>query len=77
MKYPTRFAAALGAALSLAIAAPVVAIAKNGADDPAGHVRHGRGADDPAGQVRHGRGADDKPGHVRHGGGADDGPNHR
>ena len=41
-----------------------VAIAKHGADDPAGHVRHGHGKDDPAG-------------HARRGGGADDGANHR
>ncbi|MEY2569099.1 MAG: hypothetical protein QOE35_3628 [Actinomycetota bacterium] len=39
------------------------AFARQGADDPAGHVRHGRGADDPAGHVRHGRGADDGPNH--------------
>ena len=25
------------------------AMARQGADDPAGHVRHGRGADDPIG----------------------------
>jgi hypothetical protein len=43
------------------MAAP--AFARQGADDPAGHVRHGRGADDPAGHVRHGHGADDGPNH--------------
>ena len=46
-----------------------------GADDAAGHVRHGRGRDDAAGHVRRARGADDAPGHVRHAGGAGDGPN--
>jgi hypothetical protein len=40
-----------------------VAFARQGADDPAGHVRHGHGADDPAGHVRHGHGADDGPNH--------------
>ena len=35
------------AVLALGVAGP--AAAKHGADDPAGHVRHGRGADDPAG----------------------------
>jgi hypothetical protein len=54
-----------------------VAWARQGADDPAGHVRHGGGADDAAGHQRHGRGADDAAGHQRHGGGADDGPNHQ
>lgn len=57
-----KLAAASGIVLALAGAAPVVALAKHGADDRAGHIRGGHGADD-------GRG------HVRHGG--DDGPNHR
>lgn len=35
------------------------ASARQGADDPAGHVRQSRGADDPAGHVRHSGGADD------------------
>jgi plastocyanin len=35
-------AAATGIVLSLAVAAPVVALAKNGADDPLGHLRGGR-----------------------------------
>jgi hypothetical protein len=69
-----------------------LATAKQGADDPAGHVRHS-GADDPAGHVRHNaaddakkaraarrahhrRGADDGIRHARHGHGADDAPNH-
>lgn len=75
MKHPTRLAAALGAALTLAVAAPIVAVAKNGADDPPGNVRHARGADDRPGDVRQGRGADDRPGHTRRG--TDDRPNHR
>ncbi len=71
-----------------ALAAPGLAQARQGADDPVGHVRH-TGADDVRGvhhssssathrtRTRHGRrgrGADDAAGHVRHG--ADDGPNH-
>lgn len=54
---------------------PQAALARRGADDPAGHVRQGRGADDPAGHVRQGRGADDPAGDDRggnRGGGADD-----
>lgn len=46
--------------------------ARQGADDPAGHVRQGRGADDAAGDVRRGRGADDAAGDVRQSRGADD-----
>lgn len=49
------------------------AYARHGADDPAGHVRHGRGKDDASDARRHGQ--DDGAGHVRHGG--DDGPNHK
>jgi Ni/Co efflux regulator RcnB len=67
-----------------AIAAPGVAQARQGADDPAGHVRHS--ADDVRGahhtsaathrhRARHGRrGVHHSANHVRHG--ADDGPNH-
>jgi hypothetical protein len=60
------------------LAAPGVATAKHGADDPPGHVRHG------AGEVHHAkhkarhharRSSDDARRHGRHG--ADDGPNHR
>jgi hypothetical protein len=68
--------AALGAIAVLA--APGVATAKHGADDPPGHVRHS------AGEVHHckkskarhhaRRGCDDARRHGRHG--ADDGPNH-
>ena len=41
-----KLAAATGLFLSLAIAAPTVALARHGADDPVGHVRGGHGADD-------------------------------
>ena len=40
-----------------------IALARRGADDPAGHVRQGRGADDPLGDVRQGGGADDPATH--------------
>lgn len=40
------------------------AMARQGADDPAGHVRQGRGADDPAGHIRQCRGCDDPAGHI-------------
>jgi Ni/Co efflux regulator RcnB len=68
-----------------ALAAPGVAQARQGADDPAGHVRH-TGADDVRGahhtsstssrhRSRSGRrGVHHSASHVRHG--ADDGPNH-
>jgi hypothetical protein len=55
-----------------------VAVAKNGADDPAGHVRHGHGADDARAHKHHAKGgADDSARHGRHHGGNDDGPNHQ
>ena len=67
----------LAVAAIAAMATPTAAIAKNGADDPPGHVRH-------SSQVRHHakkhvrhharNGADDGVNHARHG--ADDGPNH-
>jgi hypothetical protein len=41
-----KLAAAVGVILSLAAAAPVVAVAKDGADNPPGDVRGGGGADD-------------------------------
>jgi hypothetical protein len=41
-----RIFAAAGAVLALAAAAPVAAVAKDGADDPAGHVQRGHGHDD-------------------------------
>lgn len=49
---------------------PIV-IARNGADNPPGDVRHTRGADNLPGDVRRGRGADNPPGDVRRGRGAD------
>jgi hypothetical protein len=70
------------------LAAPGLAQARQGADDPVGHVRHS-GADDVRGahhsksssksrsrsrSGRRGRGADDGVGHRRHG--AEHGPNH-
>ena len=86
-----RITAILTAALAVAAFAGTAgtAVARQGADDPAGHVRHGRGADDARATAAHrhagrhhrhatrrGRGADDPVGHVRHGRGADDAPNH-
>jgi Spy/CpxP family protein refolding chaperone len=56
-----KLAAATGIVLSLAGATPVVAFAKHGADDPAGHVRGGHGADDGARHTHHG--GDDGPRH--------------
>jgi hypothetical protein len=79
----------LTAAAIAALAVPGAAQARQGADDPAGHVRHT--ADDVRGahhttsaakartRARHhrrGRGADDVAGHLRRAGGNDDGPNH-
>jgi hypothetical protein len=64
------------AAIGLGTAGLGSAEARHGADDPAGHVRHGNGADDGkrhAKRHKHHRrhhGAH----HARHG--ADDGPNH-
>lgn len=75
---------AILAAMSGGISA-APASAKHGADDPAGHVRHGR--DDATklsrkhrqgGEARRARrGADDAPGHTRRGRGNDDGAGHR
>jgi hypothetical protein len=48
-------------ALSAAAFSVSPAVARQGADDPAGHVRQCRGCDDPVGHVR---GADDPAGHV-------------
>jgi hypothetical protein len=72
-----------------ALAVPGAAQARQGADDPAGHVRHSagdvRGAHHTtagtktrtrARHHRRGGGADDVAGHVRRGRGNDDGPNH-
>jgi hypothetical protein len=55
-----------GLAIAAVGSSASVATAKHGADDPAGHVRHGHGTDDVRGHT-----------HRRHGrGGNDDGPNH-
>lgn len=48
------------------------AFARRGADDPAGHVRHGRGRDDAPGHVRGGHGADDAAGDDHGGKSAND-----
>ena len=45
---PKKLAAAVGVFLSLAAAAPVVALAKDGADNPPGDIRGGHGGDDGA-----------------------------
>ena len=79
-KRPLMMAAAVSS-LALAGIAPA-ALARHGADDPAGHDA----GDDHGGKVTvraHARhGADDRDGkrlkvHARHGHGADDGPGHR
>jgi Ni/Co efflux regulator RcnB len=66
-----------------ALASPGIAQARQGADDPVGHVRHS-GGDDVRSSAKKSthktrtrtRGRDDRgAGHRRHG--ADDGPNHR
>ena len=66
----SKLAAVGTAVLALAAAAPVVALAKNGGDDPIGHLRNGK---DDTKRVRH------LASHEleRHGRGNDDGPNHR
>jgi hypothetical protein len=75
----------LTASAVIALAAPAAAQAKHGADDPAGHVRHGvhhTSSKSASATHRHrhrhhhhSRVSDD---HVagHHRGGADDGPNH-
>jgi hypothetical protein len=81
-----RITALLTAALAVAAVGGTAgtAVARQGADDPVGHVRHSGGADDTRATsarrhhrhaARHARGADDAVGHVRHSG-ADDAPNH-
>ncbi|MEA2382560.1 MAG: hypothetical protein QOH72_2531 [Solirubrobacteraceae bacterium] len=74
----------LAAAAVTAIALPAGAQARQGGDDPAGHVRHAAHTSTASAAahhhrhrhgVRHVRGADDNGGARR--GGADDGPNHR
>ena len=54
------FKAGLVTSIALgAIAFATPSVARQGADDPAGHIRQCRGCDDPAGHVRQARGADD------------------
>ena len=78
----------LATASIAALAAPMAAQAKQGADDPAGHVRHAvhqttaskAGAHQQRERERHGRRharrADDRVAGHRQGRGTDDGPNH-
>ena len=56
-----------------ALAVPGAAQARQGADDPAGHVRHS--ADHVLG-AHHKKSAKHTRSHARHGRGTDDGPNH-
>jgi hypothetical protein len=76
-----RMKAALIVTAIAAAAVPVVAQARQGADDPAGHVRQAshqssRHHESRGASIGYRRdGSDDGPGHVR--GGRDDGPNHR
>jgi hypothetical protein len=63
-------------ATSVSALAVTPTLARQGADDPAGHVRQCRGCDDPAGHVRQARGADDRVVEVRQARGADDPANH-
>lgn len=64
-------ASAVGAAPAPFEDTTVLIIAKNGADDPPGDIRHGRGGDNPAGDVRRAQRADDPAGDTRHGRGRD------
>ena len=66
---------AVAAAGVLALGTAATAQAKHGADDPAGHVRHGHGADDAKPHAK-GHKHHRHNGHARHGRGHDDGPNH-
>jgi hypothetical protein len=86
MKRMTSKLTAFAAVSVLAFGGAGAAQAKHGADDPAGHQRHGKGADDvrphakhgaddPAGDQRRGRGKDDAKPHARRG--ADDRKGHR
>ena len=75
-----KLATLLALMAALAVAVPVAAQARHGADDPVGHVRHG--GDDPAGHVRHAKksaakakaGAATAANTDRRGRGADDAP---
>jgi Ni/Co efflux regulator RcnB len=77
MKPLTTKLSAIAAVAVMGLGTAGAAQARHGADDPAGHQRHGRGADDAQPHARHG--ADDRAGHRRHHHrhGHDDGPNHR
>jgi len=84
----TRVAAVLAAALLVFAAAGLASIAqaRNGADDPVGHVRHGGGNDEPANhdagddhggkKGHHGKGHNHDAGDDHGGHGGDDGSGH-
>jgi Ni/Co efflux regulator RcnB len=74
MKPTTSKLSAMAAAGVLALSAVGVAQARQGADDPAGHQRHGRGADDAQPHFKHR--ADDRAGDQRRGRGKDDAKPH-
>ena len=65
----TAFAAPSVAALAITRDATPILLAARGADDAAGHVRHGRGTDAPV--TIKSQGADNPPGDVRRGRGRD------
>jgi Ni/Co efflux regulator RcnB len=70
MKRITRKVSTLAAVGVMALGAAGTAQARHGADDPAGHQRHGRGADDVQPHFKHA--ADDRAGDQRRGRGKDD-----
>jgi hypothetical protein len=65
MKKRTIIFLLVAALVSASAFGTALAYAKDGADDPVGHVGGGQGADDPAGDPRGGQGADDPAGHER------------
>ena len=69
----TGYVAPSGTPLAITRDATPILVARRGADDPPGDVRHGRGKDDTVTIKR--QGADDPPGDVRRGRGKDDGVN--
>ncbi len=80
MTTPTLKTAILASATALAALTISPAFARQGADDPAGHVRQARGADDAIGHVRQedrsaSRSANSAT-DVRQSRGADDAPGH-
>ena len=63
-------------ATSVSALAVTPTLARQGADDPAGHVRQARGADDRVPEVRMASRTDDRAVEVRQARGADDPANH-